>query len=142
MERARPEQHAALLRIWRAAVEATHHFLTPADVEFYAGVVAEHLPLVPDLRVALSAAGDPVGFIGQSGGEVAMLFVDPVAHGTGVGTALLDDVARDHPVLLVDVNEQNPAARGFYESRGFTATGRSPLDGEGRPFPLVHLRRP
>jgi putative acetyltransferase len=40
------------------------------------------------------------------------------------------------------VNEQNPAAVGFYEALGFTVRGRSPVDGEGRPFPLLHMHRP
>jgi putative acetyltransferase len=37
------------------------------------------------------------------------------------------------------VNEQNPEAVGFYLHYGFAQTGRSPLDGEGRPFPLLHM---
>lgn len=41
--------------------------------------------------------------------------------------------------LSVDVNEQNPQAVGFYLHYGFVQTGRSPLDGEGRPFPLLHM---
>ena len=44
--------------------------------------------------------------------------------------------------LTVDVNEQNPAAVGFYEAVGFAVVGRSPLDDAGRPFPLLHMRRP
>jgi putative acetyltransferase len=43
--------------------------------------------------------------------------------------------------LTVDVNEQNPAARGFYEALGFVVVGRSPLDDGGRPFPILHMRR-
>lgn len=39
----------------------------------------------------------------------------------------------------VDVNEQNPQARGFYEHMGFAAYARSPLDGAGLPFPIVHM---
>jgi putative acetyltransferase len=42
----------------------------------------------------------------------------------------------------VDVNEQNPAAVGFYEALGFVVVSRSPVDGDGRPFPLLHMRRP
>ncbi len=41
----------------------------------------------------------------------------------------------------LDVNEQNEGAVRFYAARGFAEVGRSPLDGEGRPFPLLHLRR-
>jgi putative acetyltransferase len=41
--------------------------------------------------------------------------------------------------LRVDVNEGNPGALAFYRRLGFTQTGRSPLDGAGRPYPLLHL---
>jgi putative acetyltransferase len=43
--------------------------------------------------------------------------------------------------MTTDVNEQNAQAVGFYEHMGFTRTGRSPLDGQGRPYPLIHLAR-
>jgi putative acetyltransferase len=43
-------------------------------------------------------------------------------------------------VTELDVNEQNPQALGFYQHQGFVITGRSPLDGQGNPFPLLHLR--
>ncbi|HKB39870.1 MAG TPA: hypothetical protein VKD72_25770, partial [Gemmataceae bacterium] len=42
--------------------------------------------------------------------------------------------------LTVDVNEQNAAARGFYEACGFVVEGRSELDDQGRPYPLLHMR--
>ena len=42
--------------------------------------------------------------------------------------------------LLLDVNEQNPQARVFYESLGFVVDGRSSVDSTGRPFPLLHMR--
>ena len=41
----------------------------------------------------------------------------------------------------VDVNEQNHGAVGFYRHIGFEVTGRSDLDDQGRPYPLLHLRR-
>jgi putative acetyltransferase len=40
----------------------------------------------------------------------------------------------------VDVNEQNEAARRFYEACGFEVAGRSETDSAGRPFPLLHMR--
>ena len=43
--------------------------------------------------------------------------------------------------LAVDVNEQNDDAVGFYASLGFSVVGRSPTDGGGRPFPLLHMIR-
>jgi putative acetyltransferase len=46
-----------------------------------------------------------------------------------------------YPALILDVNEQNPPAAGFYARQGFVVVGRSETDGEGRPFPLLHLNR-
>lgn len=131
---------AALLRIWRTAVEATHAFLTADDVDWYGGIVADALPRVPGLRVAVRD-DRPVGFIAADDGVIHMLFVEPALHGRGIGTALLDDAALRHDELLVDVNEGNPSGRRFYESRGFTTVGRSEVDDQGRPFPILHLRR-
>lgn len=138
---ATPDDHATLLRVWRRAVEATHHFLTASDVDFYEQAVASYLPRMTDLRVVDGPDGRPAGFVAQDDGEIHMLFVDPAVHGQGLGTRLLDDVAAAHPVLRLDVNEQNESGRRFHAARGFVEVGRSPLDGEGRPFPLLHLRR-
>ena len=142
---AAPSDHPRLLELWRASVEATHHFLAPADIDWYEEVVAGYLPQLGDLRVAVldngEAEGVVAGFIAQDDGEIHMLFVDPALHGQGIGTLLLEDVGADGGELRVDVNEQNPVARRFYLGRGFVEVGRSELDGEGRPFPLLHLQR-
>ncbi|WP_210491761.1 acetyltransferase [Patulibacter sp. SYSU D01012] len=137
---ATPADLDALAAVWRRAVEATHDFLTPADIAFLEPRVREQYLPALEVLIAEEAGGRPLGFIGMDGAAIEMLFVDPDEHGRGVGTRLLDAVA-DRAPLTVDVNEQNPAAHGFYRARGFVETGRSPLDGEGRPFPLVHLRR-
>jgi putative acetyltransferase len=128
-----------LLVIWRSAVEASHGFLTPEDVDWYEKLVAQYLPRMSDLRVAVQHDGLPVGFIAQEAGEIHMLFVAPDAQGTGVGSALLEQVSETEPCLRLDVNEQNLTALRFYLSRGFEQVGRSDLDGQGRPFPLLHL---
>jgi putative acetyltransferase len=142
-----------LLNIWRGAVEATHSFLSPDDIDWYEPYVAEYIGAATDLRVAArqadrarsSAPSGPLGFIAYEAGAIQMLFVAPEVHGTGVGTALLKavrDTARDSGVaeLAVDVNEANESGCRFYAARGFQVTGRSPLDGQGRTFPLLHLR--
>jgi putative acetyltransferase len=43
--------------------------------------------------------------------------------------------------LAVEVNADNRSARSFYEALGFSVVSRSPLDGAGRPFPILHMRR-
>jgi putative acetyltransferase len=134
-----PGELDVLVGIWRRAVEATHHFLGPREIDELEPPTRTELARAA-LRVATGAEG-PVGFLAGSGGAVDGLFVDPAAHGRGAGTALLDDAAAHHRVLTLDVNEQNPAARGWYARRGFVETGRSETDDDGRPYPLIHLRR-
>lgn len=43
------------------------------------------------------------------------------------------------PDARVDASEQPSDAVPFYLSRGFQIVGRSPVDPQGRNYPLVHL---
>jgi putative acetyltransferase len=90
--------------------------------------------------VLCSDAGVPVGFLGLAGASVEALFLAPEFRRRGGGRMLLDHARRLKGRLTVDVNEQNPEALRFYEACGFEVVGRSEVDGEGRPFPLLHLR--
>ena len=128
-----------LTALWRASVEATHHFLTPAEVERIAAYVPDALRQVPLLATARDDEGRVLGFGGADGDSLEMLFVAPESRGTGVGTALLGHAIGKWGVRRVDVNEQNPAAHGFYEHHGFCVVGRSERDTQGDPYPLLHL---
>ena len=131
-----------LLDIWLCAVRATHHFLQPSDIDGLLPQLRDvYFPAV-ELWVAVDTDDQPLGFIGFNENHVEMLFVDPERHGQGIGRALLDFGCQSRNAMSVDVNEQNPEATGFYEHYGFVQTGRSPLDGEGRPFPLLHMSLP
>lgn len=130
-----------LLDIWRRAALATHDFLDPGDfAEIEAAVAGSYLPRAT-LWVAEDAAGRPEGFMGTSGRHIDALFVDPDRRGGGLGRALVDHALRTAAAVTVDVNEQNAQAVGFYHHLGFRWTGRSETDGEGRPYPLLHLRK-
>lgn len=127
-----------LVEVWRSAVDATHHFVRPADLDYYEGMMADtYLPGV-DLVVA-EVDGHVAGFSGVVEREVAMLFVDAAYRGRGVGSTLLREAMARIPGLVVDVNEQNPQAIGFYEHHGFRVVGRSPVDSAGKPYPLLHM---
>ncbi|WP_158372790.1 GNAT family N-acetyltransferase [Cellulosimicrobium cellulans] len=134
-----PADAAALVAVWRRAVLATHAFLAPGDVDRYEVVVRAGLPTLT-VTVA-ERQGRVAGFVAVDGARVEMLFVDPEVHGSGIGSALLRHATAGRAVVDLDVNEQNPGARAFYDRRGFVEVGRSPLDGDGRPYPLLHLRR-
>lgn len=134
--------HPQLLDIWLRAVRATHHFLQASDIDALLPQLRDvYLPAV-ELWVAVNTDDRPLGFIGFNENHVEMLFVAPELHGQGIGRALLNFGRQSRSVMSVDVNEQNPQAVGFYRHYGFIQTGRSPLDGEGRPFPLLHMSLP
>lgn len=128
-----------LVEIWRLSVRHTHDFLAKEDFEeIHRKLGTVYLPSV---RVSVACADDrPVGFIGMSGRHVEMLFVAPSFMGRGLGRALLEHVEGAGP-LTVDVNEQNTKAVEFYLHYGFVRRGRSEMDGDGRPYPLLHLAR-
>ena len=137
--------HEALTQLWRRSVEATHQFLPPDEVErLFEDVRRLYLPGVEALWLAELpqtpfAGARPVGFMGCNGPQVEMLFVDPACFRCGVGTALLAHAKAAHQQLTLDVNEQNPQALAFYKRQGFRIVGRSAQDGQGMPYPLLHM---
>lgn len=140
IRKATPADLPRALEIWRAAVDATHGFLTPQDrAEIDVMVERDHLPNV-DLWVATDDEHRVQGFLGMGGTEIDSLFVDPAMHGRGYGSALVSHALSLAPDATVDASEQAPQAVAFYERRGFVRTGRSETDPMGRPYPLVHFR--
>lgn len=137
----RPDDDARNLAIWRAAVHATHDFLTAEDLAGIDDLVRRHLPSMVTW-VAVDGADRPLGFMAMTADHIDALFVDPAAHGRGVGRSLVERALAHRAAVTVDVNEQNPRAVGFYERLGFARTGRSPVDDQGRPYPLIHMRWP
>ncbi len=134
-----PADGERVVDIWRRSVDATHDFLTPQDRQAIEAEVVGFLPAAA-LDLALDASGRPQAFMLLDGSHMKALFVDPDARGAGVGRALVEEALRRHPDLTTDVNEQNAQAVGFYERMGFERTGRSDRDGQGRAYPLIHLR--
>lgn len=103
-----PADAPALLALWRGAVEATHHFLTPADIEGLEPEVRGYLASGAEIWVA-ERDGAAAGFLGLDGAEIATLFVDAAWHDRGVGRALMA-FAIVRGADWVQVNEQNPQA--------------------------------
>jgi putative acetyltransferase len=143
IRRAQAADHSRMLALWEASVRATHAFLTEQDIQnLRPDVMAGFQSAALEWWVVCDAQDVPMGFLGYTPGCVEGLFVDPAFHRRGLGRLLLahaQNLARGP--LRLDVNEGNPGAIAFYEAQGFTAVGRSPTDGEGRPFPLVHMVR-
>ena len=136
-----PALLAQLLDVWERSVRATHTFLSEAEIVRIKAYVPEALGGVARLFAALGEDGRPLGFMGVQDGSLEMLFLAPEARGKGLGRRLLQYGIDRCGVDRLAVNEQNPAARGFYEHMGFAVYRRTDTDEQGGPYPLLYMRR-
>lgn len=135
----RTADYPELVAVWEASVRATHDFLGEQDIAFFKPLLlSDYLPAVR-LACTKTAAGAISGFVGVAENKIEMLFIDPARRGQGLGKTLLDYAVTELGADKVDVNEQNAQAVGFYRHLGFRTVARSPLDGSGKPFPLLHM---
>ncbi|KDM92839.1 GNAT family N-acetyltransferase [Photobacterium galatheae] len=136
------KDHLRLIEIWEAAVRATHDFLKESDLQALKPLILNQYFDAVDLKCARTPDGVIMGFCGVHDDNIEMLFVSPDARGKGVGSALVHYAIHFQGARKVDVNEQNEQALGFYLYSGFSVISRSPLDGQGKPYPLLHLVLP
>lgn len=139
IENVEKADHLKLLEIWEASVRATHDFLKEEDLQELKPLILEQYFDAVDLRCAKNSQGEILGFCGVHDGAIEMLFISPDARGKGVGACLAAYAIKEQGATKVDVNEQNEQAKGFYLHIGFSVIGRSALDGQGKPYPLLHL---
>lgn len=127
-----------MIEVWEASVRATHDFLPESRI-------LELKPLILDQyfdAVVLFGVKEEdilLGFLGIHEEDIEMLFIHPDVRGKGVGKVLLLHAIEELHCTKVDVNEQNKQAADFYLYMGFQIVGRSPLDGQGEPYPILHL---
>ncbi|HRQ05883.1 MAG TPA: acetyltransferase [Nitrosomonas halophila] len=141
IRKAHPADYETLLDCWLRSVQATHIFVSSDDIQSMIPHVRSYLSSSEsEIWVACDASGVSMGFMGLSGSKMEALFLAPEFHGCGIGRQMVQYAHSLHPALTVDVNEQNTAARQFYEACGFVVEGRSEKDGQGRMYPLLHMR--
>jgi putative acetyltransferase len=129
-----------LLDVWLRSVRATHTFVSEEDIQAMIPQVRDYLASSAPEFWVLCDSGAIMGFMGMSGSKIESLFLAPEFQRRGAGRRLVRHAQALHGELTVDVNEQNAAARAFYEACGFVVEGRSELDDQGRPYPLLHMR--
>ncbi|WP_272536526.1 GNAT family N-acetyltransferase [Providencia sp. PROV182] len=129
-----------IIRVWESSVRATHHFLTEEKIaELKIAIKDIYLPHLA-VFVTFDSAGNMTGFLGYDKHRLEMLFISQENRGQGTGKKLLQYAIDTLGITELDVNEQNPQAIGFYQHMGFKQYARSELDGEGNPFPILHMR--
>ncbi|GAD89040.1 MULTISPECIES: GNAT family N-acetyltransferase [Vibrio] len=139
VENVLPENYAEMLNVWENSVRATHDFITEDDIEFFKPIIIEQAFPAVTLQCVKNASGSIQGFVGTYESKIEMLFILNEARGQGIGKVLLQHAIEQLGATKVDVNEQNPQAVGFYQHMGFNVVSRSPLDGMGKPFPILHM---
>lgn len=128
-----------LIKVWEESVRATHDFLLPSDIEYYKPLILEQYFDLVQLFF-ISQNNRIQGFIGIHQTDIQMLFVHPRARGLGIGKALLNFAIHHHCANVVDVNEQNKQAVGFYLHMGFETVARADHDASGKPYPILSMR--
>jgi len=133
-------EFAIITDVWEASVRDTHDFLSEVDLrELRPQILNDWLPAV-NVMVFTDKDEEIIGFSGSADEKLEMLFVAPSSRGYGVGKSLLNHAISEKSVRMVDVNEQNRQAIAFYQHFGFEVFDRSPMDGQGKPYPLLHMR--
>lgn len=140
INKAKPADAPALVAIWEDSVRATHPFVAEEDVLFFKELIVgdkvfERMPV----HVLRGADGEIAGFMAANDGMLDMLFLAPAHIGKGGGRLLMEYALTHLGVNRVDVNEQNSEALAFYQHFGFEVTSRSPVDGFGKPYPILHM---
>lgn len=138
--KANPTQYSEIMAVWGSSVRATHHFLTEEIIQkLEIDILSQYLPLL-NVYVAIDHNKIIHGVLGTAKNRLEMLFVSADSRGHGCGKLLLKFAVEMLNIDELDVNEQNPQAIGFYHYMGFDNIGRSELDGQGNPYPLLHMK--
>jgi len=138
IDQAFPEDYSEIAEVWEASVRATHHFLMEDHIQFFRPLIPQYLGSV-QLYCVRNDQGQIEGFLGVAEQNIEMLFLHPEAMGKGTGKKLVQFAIDTLKASKVDVNEQNGQAVGFYHHVGFKTISRSPTDGLGMPFPILHM---
>lgn len=139
IETVTPADYPEIMQVWESSVRATHDFLSEADIERLKPLILDEYFKMVEL-FCVREGGVILGFLGLSPMKIEMLFVRSDARGKGIGKELISFAIWERGIKKVDVNEQNTQAVGFYEHMGFRIVGRSPVDGQGKPFPIVSMQ--
>ncbi|WP_026244365.1 GNAT family N-acetyltransferase [Dasania marina] len=134
------KNYQELIDVWESSVRATHDFLPKKNIAELKPVILAHYFDAVELRCYKNSGDEIIGFIGVADSNIEMLFVEADHFGQAIGRNLTEYAIENLGAMMVDVNEQSPAAIEFYKRMGFVRTGRSDLDGQGNHFPLIHMK--
>lgn len=130
-----------LVELWEYSVRITHTFLSEREILNIKNYVPQALKSVDHLILAGENSRNILAFMGISNHKLEMLFVSPKERYKGIGTKLINYGIDNYQLNELTVNEQNPAAKGFYEHMKFKVYKRTSLDEQGASYPLLYMKR-
>ncbi len=134
-----PDDTEQIVTVWRKASDIAHPFLTEAFLQKEAfNIVNIYLPNT--ITWVYGPEEEVQGFISMIDNEIGAIFVDPDRMKKGVGSKLLQQVQKDHPVLTVKVFEKNKVGRAFYQKSGFRQIGKELHDETGEMLLVLQLQ--
>jgi len=126
----REEDTDAVVSSWRVATELAHPFLNKDFLDSEAIALRDiYLPATETWVTEIDE--NVIGFIAMMGNEIAGLFLIPSFHGQGFGRAMVDKAFKEKGSLTVEVFEQNPIGRRFYDAYGFQKFGEYAFEQTG-----------
>lgn len=128
-----------MLQVWESSVRATHDFLIEKDIESLKPLVKIGLTQV-ETMVCVKDDNMIKAFMGIDKDKIEMLFIKGEYRSNGIGKKLILYAINKYNIKYVDVNEQNKKAVGFYTHLGFKEFDRSEIDGQGNPYPILHMK--
>lgn len=112
-----PQQLDQIMAIWLASNLEAHDFVPASYWQENFAMVKQLIP-----QAALSVAqveGKIVGFAGMQDNYLAGIFIDAAYRDQGLGTQLLTHLQLRHPLIRLNVFDQNLRAKQFYQGHGF-----------------------
>lgn len=129
-----------LKEVWYSSVCRTHTFLSKQNIDEIAAFVPQAIKNV-EFLITLKENNRYIAFMGIEKQRLEMLFIAPEYTGKGLGRKLLEYGFKKYRINEVTVNEQNPKALGFYKHMGFKIYKRNTIDEQGRPFPILYMKK-
>lgn len=127
------------VNIWEDSVNATHIFLSKAEIKNIKQYVPKLLQEVPHL-IVVKSGNELMAFMGVNNQKIEMLFVKNKMRNQEIGKSLINYGIKTFQINEVTVNEDNNQAVSFYEHLGFKVFKRTNLDEQGNPYPILYMK--
>lgn len=128
-----------MISVWEKSVRATHHFVTPEEVDRLKELVKQ-IDFSSYSVYCLTSGNTVLGFLGVENYVIETLFLDPNYIGQKLGTQLMNFALNELKADKVNVNEQNLEAIKFYSKFGFVTYERTEKDDLGNDYPILKMK--